>query len=444
MKNWIPTTIHFALNTLNMAGFEAYVVGGCVRDFLMGIPPHDFDITTSATPEEIINSFNGYYTILTGIKHGTVIVVFDGEGVEITTFRKDGEYTDHRHPDQVEFTPNLKEDLARRDFTINTLAYNPKIGIIDCYNGKQDIEQKTIKCVGDATTRFGEDALRILRGIRFSSTLGFQIETKTAQSMEQCKHLIQNVSAERIFVEFRKLLMGKNVEEVLLNYHSIIATFIPEIVPCIGFDQKNPYHKYDVYRHIVCTVSASVPNEYIRIAMFFHDIGKPCCYTEENGRGHFYGHSKISKDIAQTVLKRLKADNKTIAIVATLVHLHDMQINLTEKSIRKILQKIGPELFFMLLDVKRADNKGKSEALWDRQENFDKASKLAQKILSENQCVGLKSLNINGNDIIKLGITEGKMIGKILAQLLDCVMEETVENEKETLIKYIKENILKN
>jgi tRNA nucleotidyltransferase (CCA-adding enzyme) len=438
MKIDIPANIKKALDILDNNGFEAFIVGGCVRDSLMGKAPNDFDVTTSARPQEIMNCFKGFKTVTLGIKHGTVAVIIDGEQVEITTYRVDGEYKDNRRPDSVTFTKNIKEDLSRRDFTINAIAYNQNCGLLDCFGGREDIENEIIRCVGKPKTRFQEDSLRILRGLRFASTLGFEVEESTSFAMEECKNLIKNISSERIFCEFKKLLLGENVESVLLKYYSVIGSFIPEILPSVGFDQKNIYHKYDVYGHTVKAICSSPYNEIIRLAMFFHDIGKPSCFTQKDGIGHFYGHSKISEEITRKVLIRLKVDKKALEEICTLVRYHDIQMNITEKSVRRLLLKFGEEMFFMLLDVKRADNKSKAESLWCRMEDFQKIEDIAKKILNEHQCISLKTLEINGHDIIAEGITDGREIGRLLKLALDAVIDGDIPNQKERLIELIR------
>ncbi|MBR5773515.1 MAG: HDIG domain-containing protein, partial [Clostridia bacterium] len=311
MKIALPACIQYVISTLNDNGYESFIVGGCVRDYLMGKTPHDYDVTTSATPEQVKTCFNNNKVIETGIKHGTVTVLVDGESVEITTYRIDGEYKDNRHPELVTFSKTIDEDLRRRDFTVNAIAYNPEKGFVDLFNGIQDIKNGVISCVGNPDERFNEDGLRILRALRFTSVLDFEISKETSDSIHRNKMLILNVSPERIWTEFKKLLCGKNVRRVLLEYSDVIGVFIPEILDSVGFEQNNPYHCYDVLTHTAHAVENAPDDVVIRLAAFFHDIGKPSVYSEDENGGHFYSHAKVSEEITNAVLTRLRCDNLT-------------------------------------------------------------------------------------------------------------------------------------
>ncbi len=439
-KIFMPDYCKTIIKSLEDNGYEAYLVGGCVRDSVMGITPHDYDITTSATPDEMLECFSNFKVIETGIKHGTLTVVIDKNQIEVTTFRIDGEYTDFRRPDSVRFSRDLKEDLSRRDFTINALAYNEKTGIVDMFGGLEDIKNEKIRCVGEPDKRFLEDALRILRALRFSSTLGFEIDKNTAKSIQKNQELIKNIAVERVFVEFKKLLCGKRVEQVLLEFRDVFAQFIPEIKPCFDFEQKTKYHCYDVYTHIVKTVANIKADEKLRLTAFFHDIGKPqTFFTDENGVGHFYGHNKNSSRIAKQVLKRLKADNKTIEDVATNVYIHDREVAPTEKSVKRFLSKYSLQSFYDLLEIKKADALAHAKEYRDRTDYLQTLYDLSCKIINEKQCFSLKDLALDGFDLIELGYS-GKCVGEALAFLLEQVIDGKVQNEKETLINHLKDN----
>ncbi|MBQ7788964.1 MAG: CCA tRNA nucleotidyltransferase [Clostridia bacterium] len=427
-----------AINELNKHGYEAYLVGGCVRDMLMGIEPHDYDITTSASPDEMKEVFKNERIIETGIKHGTLTVIYDGEPIEITTYRIDGEYKDNRHPASVEFTRNLSDDLSRRDFTVNALAYNERDGIIDLFGGRSDIENHIIRAVGDAKTRFTEDALRIFRAARFSSTLGFEIEQETKKAMIECAHLLNNISAERINTELTKLLLGKNVKNAIIENYEVLGVLIPEYLKMKGFDQKNKWHIYDILTHTAVAVEASLKVPHIRLALLLHDTGKVhTFFTDENGVGHFWGHNEKSAEIARDFLNKYKYDNFTKDAVYSLVKIHDTPIQEDKGFIKKRLNRLGTDRFFDLIEIQRADNKAQNPELVNLQ-RIDNIEKMAREIVRE-ECFSLASLKINGKDLISIGITEGKKIGYILNALLDEVIEDKLKNEREELLKRAKE-----
>lgn len=438
----IENNCRFILSALENAGFSAYIVGGCVRDMLMGIPMHDYDITTNALPEQIIEVFSQQKVIPTGIKHGTVTVLLNNEPFEITTFRIDGEYTDSRRPDNVVFTDSLREDLARRDFTVNAIAMDLNGNIYDYFGGKNDIKNKIIRCVGNPEERFTEDALRILRAVRFSSVLGFTIEENTSNAIHALKNRLDNISVERISVELVKLLSGINALSVLMEYRDIIGQIIPELIPTFDHDQHSPYHKYDVYEHTARAVNAVPRNNdmtnLLRLTMLLHDVGKPAAFRlDENGRGHFKGHAQIGAEMAKNILQRLKFDNKTIDTVHEIIYRHSDEIQ-TEKQIKRIINQIGIDGFLMLIEAKKADNSAKHSFVLAENDEFDRFADIAHRLVAEDSCMSISQLAINGNDLISLGFS-GKEIGICLNNILDAVMDEMLANDRDTLLKYVQE-----
>lgn len=428
----IPKDVEKIIERLNSAGYEAYVVGGCVRDSIMEKTPHDWDICTSATPEVVKSLFS--HTTDYGMKHGTITVFADKEGYEITTFRAETDYSDHRHPDTVEFVADLKSDLSRRDFTINALAYNNESQLIDMFNGLDDIRNQMIRCVGNADERFKEDALRILRALRFAATLGFDIEDKTSEAIHYNVHLLKYIAEERKRDELMKLLGGNYTTKILLEYSDVIAEVIPEIQLCIGFNQNNRYHCYDVYEHMVHAVENGItPIE--KFALLIHDIGKPHCYTEDKKGGHFYGHPAISEEIAKNVVSHLKFDNDSKKTILELVKYHDIEIPVTKKSVLKLLNRLGEERALQLMDIKLADilahAPGTQDALIEKWKIFNR---LLGEVLVEGNCFSRKNLAVNGNDIKALGVSEGPEIGRIIQTLMGEVMSEQLANEKEVLL----------
>lgn len=434
----LPCEVKTALNKLHENGYEAYIVGGCVRDSLLGQEPKDYDITTSALPEETKSVFSSFKIIETGIKHGTVTVLINNIPLEITTYRIDSEYKDNRHPDAVIFTRSLREDTARRDFTINAIAYSDKNGIVDYFNGSNDIKSKLIRCVGNADNRFTEDALRIMRALRFSSVLGFNIEKNTKKAIFNNKELLLNISSERISCELLKLLCGKNAKQVIMEYIDVFGVIIPELLPMKGFDQKNCHHIYDILEHSAVTVENIPPEPALRLAALLHDIGKPhCFFIGQDGMGHFYGHAKISADMSERIMERLKLDNATRSLTVTLVKAHDVQIEESEKAVKRALNKYTVDVFFKLILLKRADNLAQNPEYIYRQKYYDRIEMLAHKILEERQCFCMKDLAVNGNDLIDLGISPGPKMGKILDKILDKVISGSLENEKAVLLDYV-------
>ena len=444
MGFFIPDNISKIMEKLDENGFEAYIVGGCVRDHIIGNVPKDYDITTSASPDEIKECLSGYNIIDTGIEHGTVTVVSDGENVEITTYRIDGEYTDHRHPEAVIFSKKLSDDLSRRDFTVNAMAYNKKTGLVDIFGGQKDIAEKKIRCVGEPEKRFDEDALRIMRALRFSSELGFDIDEKTSEAIFKMKHLLKNVSSERISKELLLLLSGKSPCKVLERYHEVFEVFVPEIAPCVGFDQRSKYHAYDVWGHIAHAVENSAPVPDVRLALFFHDIGKPECFRmDENGRGHFKGHEQISAEIASAVLKRMKFPKDTVERIEKLIRYHYFTPINERKFVRRLISKLGQEDFFLLMEVMKGDNRAKHSFCSERVKTIDDMAETAKDIIAEEQCFKVTDLAVSGNDMLALGL-KGAEIGQTLRALLEAVIGEEADNDRESLIKYASKYIKEN
>ena len=432
---YLPEQVKKIIDTLNAAGHEAYAVGGCVRDGLLGRAPGDYDVASSALPEETKAVFAGEKLIETGLRHGTVTVLSGGIPVEVTTFRIDGEYADCRHPDSVTFTRSLRDDLARRDFTVNAMAYSPEGGIIDLFGGRNDLDAGLIRCVGDADARFKEDALRIIRALRFASVLGFQLEEKTARAARDNKELLKSVSAERLFAELLRLLCGQNVRAVLCGYIDVIGAVIPEALPMKGFLQRNPHHIYDVLEHTAAAVEAVSPEPELRLAALLHDIGKPRCLTvDDAGTGHFYGHAEISAEIAEDILSRLKSDGATRKNVVRLVREHGVQIEENERAVKRALNRLGEETFFRLLQLKRADNAAQSPENAGRRVYYDGLERLARQIIEKKQCFSLKNLAVNGDDLIALGIRPGPELGVRLNALLEAVISGKAENSREALL----------
>ncbi|MDO4544352.1 MAG: HD domain-containing protein [Clostridia bacterium] len=432
----IPQNVKYILEKLNARGFEAYVVGGCVRDAIRKQVPHDWDICTSASPDEMKLVFAEEHLVETGLKHGTLTVVLDGEQYEVTTYRIDGDYSDGRHPDSVTFTRSLVEDLSRRDFTMNAIAFSSSNGFADPFHGADDIRKGIIRCVGNPNQRFHEDALRILRAMRFASVLQFSIEKETAAAMFANAELLKKISAERVRDELCKLLLGQNAGKVLMQFKDVLAVVIPEIAPCFGFQQNNPYHIYDVWEHTVYAVDAAPNDLYVRLTMLFHDLGKPTCYEQdENGIGHFYDHGRASKYIAFAIMRRLRFDKKTVKTVTELVYIHDRLIEPSSKTVRKMLNKYGEEQVGRLLDVRLADIEAQNHSYYTQR--CDKIANLRvilARAVEEQNCVSLKDLAVSGKDLIKIGYQPGPQLGNVLKVLLDAVIENPEKNIKEELL----------
>lgn len=434
----LPKQVLTALDMLEGAGHEAFIVGGCVRDILLGKTASDYDITTSALPNRVLQVFRDFKCIEIGIKHGTVTVIIDGMNLEITTFRTETTYSDNRHPDEVIFTPNLEDDLSRRDFTVNAMAYNHSHGLVDAFGGKEDLKNQLIRCVGDPKTRFEEDALRIMRGLRFASVLGFEIEENTAKAMKESKDLLLNVSGERIAIELKKLLCGKQADKILVEFHTILEVVLPEIKGMSDFDQKSPYHIYDILNHTAMTLKNIPAEPHLRLAALLHDCGKADCFSvDEKGVGHFFGHCEIGSEKADVALSRLKFDNLTKNAVTRVIKYHGMQIENTKKSVKRALNKLTPPLFYDLLELQKADTLALSSDCFSRLDHLENLKAMAEKIINENECFSLKNLSLNGGDLIALGMKSGREMGNTLNLLLDAVIDGKVENEKSKLIEYL-------
>ena len=440
MQIQLPDKVHKIIETLEAAGYEAYAVGGCVRDSILGREPDDWDITTSAKPEEIKRLFPR--TVDTGIKHGTVTVLLEKEGFEVTTYRIDGIYEDSRHPSEVTFTVNLKEDLRRRDFTINAMAYNERSGLVDIYGGMQDIEDRQIRCVGNAEERFEEDALRILRAVRFSAQLGYQIHEDTQRAIKKLAPNLQKISAERIQAELVKLVVSPHPDYLRTAYElGITAQILPEFDLCMETPQRHRHHCYDVGEHILHSMLGVGPDKVLRLGMLFHDIGKPQTLTvDADGTTHNKKHPFEGEKITRKVLRRLKFDNDTTDKVTKLVLYHDYDIAPTEAGVRRAIHRIGEDIFAMIFTVRRADIGAQSDYM--REEKLQKVAyieELYHKILERKDAVSLKDLAITGSDLIAEGMPPGRQIGETLAALLDRVLEDPDLNEKEILLKIYKE-----
>ncbi len=440
----IPEKVNCILTALNEAGYEAYIVGGCVRDSILNREPGDWDITTSATPKEVKDIF--MRTVDTGIMHGTVTVLIDREGFEVTTYRIDGEYEDSRHPKEVIFTPSLEEDLKRRDFTINAMAYSPTDGLVDLFGGMEDIKRKLIRCVGNPKERFSEDALRIMRGIRFAASLGYDIDTPTADAMKELAPSLAKISAERICTELIKLINSPHPEMLKEAYRlGITKVVLPEFDSCMECEQNNPNHMYNVGEHIIHSMMMIEPDKYLRLTMMLHDIGKPRTKTtDETGKDHFYGHAGESVKMAQDILRRLRLDNDTIYFVRKYVRFHDIAHaeNPDDIQVRRAINMVGEDAFPDIFKVWRADVLAQSDyRRKEKLEIIEKWESLYHEITADNQCVSLKDMAVTGTDLINEGVTPGKQLGEVLQYLLDRVLEDPKMNDRDALIKLYRERL---
>ncbi len=438
----LPDGVGTILEILNKAGHEAYIVGGCVRDALMGKTPNDWDITTSAPPNMVKKVFLKTYD--TGLKHGTVTVRMNDEYHEVTTYRTEGKYEDHRRPSSVEFVKDIQLDLGRRDFTINAISYHPKEGFIDPYNGMKDIQKALLRSVRDPKERFTEDALRILRGVRFSAQLGFKIEAKTLEGMLSCSHLLEYISKERIRDEMMKILLSDRPRKLAdMHQWDLLKYVLPEFSHCFNTPQNHPHHIYDVGVHTIKAIERIPKDEVLRLTMLLHDIGKPATHTrDKNGIDHFHGHVPKSVEMSKKILRRLRFDNETIRQVTILVKYHDFHIQekLTKESIKHVLCEIGPDLFRKLLIIQEADARGQNpDKLEPKLKDLEKTKQIFIRIIENKECYSLKYLAITGQDVSSLGIKEGQEIGNILQMVLGRVIENPQLNEKDILLEIIKE-----
>lgn len=433
----MPPNANVIIHALQDAGYKAYIVGGCVRDSLMNRVPHDWDICTSARPEQMLEVFKDHRVIETGLQHGTVTVVIDGEQYECTSFRIDGVYSDNRRPDSVTFIDDLTEDLRRRDFTINAMAYNDEEGLIDPFDGMGDIKHGIIRCVGNAADRFNEDALRILRAIRFAAQLDFAIENNTSSELCRQRKSLANISAERITNELNKIVISDRFAGMLIKYLDIFEQFIPELEDMNNFPQNNPHHIYDVLIHTFYTVISCQNDLILRLAALFHDIGKPHSYQDEaDGIRHFVGHNIVGADMTDKIMRRLKYDNNTRNAVVQLVLYHDSSFIAKPSAVKRWLNKVGEIQLKRLIDLRRADIEGQ-RVFYDREKmrKIDDFANVLNQVLEEQQCFSLKDLAINGDDLIALGFVPGKELGEVLTGLLNSVTDDVLPNDRETLLK---------
>ncbi|MCL2106028.1 MAG: HD domain-containing protein [Oscillospiraceae bacterium] len=432
------------IDTLEAVGHRAYAVGGCVRDALRGAVPGDWDVASSAKPEEVRQALRGLRLIETGLRHGTLTAIVDGEAIEITSFRLDGAYTDHRRPDTVSFTDDLCADLSRRDFTVNAMAYHPEHGLIDPFNGEADLRAGILRCVGEPEKRFGEDALRILRALRFASVMGFTMEAKTADAILEQRGLLRHVAAERIQKEFTKLLCGQELRRVLMEYRKVVFTLFPPLEPMDGFGQHNPWHCYDVWEHCCAAAEAIRPAPALRYAALLHDAGKPRVFTRgPDGKGHFYGHAVVSEGIAEELLKGLRCPKRLIAHVLQLIRRHELRLleqasepkGIPPAALRKLLGEMGEESLLDLLELMRADTAAQAPDKRYRLDAYEPLCAQVREMSGSKACTRLSQLAVNGNDLMAVGL-RGPGLGKALDRLLEEVLEGRLENEREALIQY--------
>ncbi len=432
----VPEYIACLLRRLDAQGYTGYLVGGCVRDALLGRCPQDYDIAVGAPPRELLRIFSGYHTVETGARYGTVTVMADGHPVEITSFRRDGTYTDGRHPRTVEYTDSLAEDLARRDFTINAMAYRPDAGLVDPFGGEADLRRGVLTCVGDPRTRFAEDGLRILRAMRFCAVLGFSADAALVSAANACSPLLGEISAERVFSELTKCICGSYVRQVLEVFATPLCTVIPELAPAVGFDQKNPHHIYTVYGHIAAAVAACPPVRVLRLTMLLHDIAKPYVMTEDEvGVRHFRGHQERGAQMAGEILARLTCDRKTAAQVCRLIRYHDLRPAVDRCSIHRYVLKVGGyETALLLTAVRRADLSAQAPAYHNQFSSIDAAESMILQLQREGAPADVRGLAVRGADLLAAGIPSGPQMGQTLAALLEAVADGKVENTREALL----------
>lgn len=430
----LPDPVACALSRLEACGYEAYAVGGCVRDSLLAREPNDWDVTTSARPEETARCFSDCRTIETGIKHGTLTVLLDGMSIEITTFRNDGVYEDNRHPVQVTFSERVEDDLSRRDFTVNAMAYHPRRGLVDLFGGELDLARRRIACVGDPKLRFCEDGLRILRAVRFASVLDFGLDPATASAVHDCKGLLSNIAPERIREEFCKLLMGAGAVRMLREYHDVIAVFLPELERCVGFSQNSRYHCYDVYEHTLHALEEAPRDLITRLAILLHDVGKPLCYTEDEAGGHFKGHAPVGTELTRELLRRLRFDNATAEEVTMLVEAHDRPVSAEKKAVKRLMRQMSDATILRLMEVKRCDRLAHAPEHCTPDAALLEIPCVMAQIRAADECLSLRDLKIDGEDLLSLGIPRGREIGRILGLLLDAVVDGVLPNDTDALL----------
>ena len=438
----LPKHVKYIIETLEQNGYEAYAVGGCVRDSILGREPNDWDITTSADPYEVKKLFS--HTIDTGLQHGTVTIMLEHVGYEVTTYRIDGDYEDSRHPKEVTFTKSLEEDLKRRDFTVNAMAYNDRDGLIDLFHGMDDIQKKVIRCVGNAEERFTEDALRIMRAVRFSAQFGYEIELETKKAIVKLAPNLKNISAERIREELIKLLVSEHPEYIRIAYETgITAQILPELDVCMETKQNTPHHMYTVGEHIIHSLTNVPGDKVLRLAMLMHDIGKPYCITtDETGRDHFKGHAEKSAEMAAVIMHRLKFDNDTLNRVKRLAKYHDWAISLSppikKATVRSMISRIGEDLFPDLFTIGDADLLAQSDYFKaEKEEKQQLLKEMYREIMEQGDCLSIKNLAVSGNDLIEHGMKPGKELGQVLQKMLEDVLKHPSSNNKEYLLNHL-------
>ena len=441
MRIKLPKNVKFIIDRLGENGYPCYAVGGCVRDAVLGREPHDWDLTTAALPDDIERAFADCRLVDIGKKYGTIAVILDGEQYEITTYRIDGDYSDSRHPDEVRFSASLTDDLSRRDFTINAMAYNDADGLIDPFGGQRDLEYGVLRCVGVASERFSEDALRILRALRFASTLGFSIEPYTSEAILKGRKLLSEIASERISSELLKLLCGDKVDFVLRRYRTVFAVFIPEIQGTFDFEQNNKHHNRDVYRHTVAAVKNIEPDPILRTTMLFHDIGKPlACVVDKHGVSHYKNHPNLGAAMTEEILRRLCMPRYFINAVCTLIRYHDLRLKPEPAEIKRYMNTLGLDTMRKLMKIHLADALAQSMYMREEKiENIEAVKNELERIAASGECYNLSMLAVNGSDIIHLGVTSGVRIGEILNALLEKVITEELPNEKDALTAAAKE-----
>ncbi len=437
---YLPPSVLSCIQALEAAGFTAYAVGGCVRDAVLGLTPHDYDLCTNARPQQMCQIFSHRTLIRSGEKHGTIGVVVDGDVIEITTFRTEGAYSDSRHPDWVAFVDALTEDLARRDFTMNAMAYSPREGITDPWGGRDDLKKGILRCVGDPQARFREDALRILRCARFAARFHLTVEPATQTAMEELAPLMDNLARERVFSELCQLVQTASAEDIL-RFAPVLAQAIPELKACIGFQQHTPHHAYDVFTHTAYVTGAVAPKLSLRWAALLHDVGKPACFTlDEKNQGHFYGHADVSAQMADNILLGLKAPTALRQEVVALIRRHMTLLEPEKKTLRRWLNRLGEPALLELLALQQADMGSKGTGIPREMEQFPRLRQLLLEIQEENTCLHMKDLAVNGTDLMALGIAPGPKLGQKLNWLLEQVLDEKLPNEKSALLQALKED----
>ncbi len=437
----LPGYITEIMTRLTRAGYEVYAAGGCVRDLLEGREPHDYDLCTSARPRQVREVFSDKTVIDTGIRHGTVTVMYDKIPVEITTFRTEAQYSDGRHPDKVCFADDVESDLARRDFTINAMAYSPARGLVDCFGGAEDLKARRLRCVGRPVQRFSEDGLRILRALRFLSVYGYEPDPETAEAIHTCAPMLHRISWERIDTELMKFFTGKRVASWMDEYRDVFFLLIPELEAAMGYDQCSPYHNRDVWHHILATVDGIRPDGILRLTMLLHDIAKPVVgYYDDSGRGHFKGHAARGEEMAEDILRRMRFSNEIIHRVTLLIRYHDWYVMPDRPDVRRALNRMGYPMLLDLMEVQMADAAGKYEKYEpETRERVQAVLRTAEQVVRDGDCFDRKDLAVSGKDLIQMGIADGRQIGTLLDRLLDAVMDDRLPNEKTSLLLAAKE-----